>query len=194
MQGQEAALLELGLSDHESVCGHVVEAQCQGLRNPHAGRGNEAEERRVQERPDRARGPERRGGPKQPRDLVGSIDVGRAALGRGAPERFRLGNLMTRIPGVHRQREAPHREQPVAAVLRGWRLAGPVEHAGGSDVSVAALLRERDEASEQDRLAAELEAQRALAVDVSFKISAQHHAPPGQGCAIWRSIVTSTLA
>ena len=34
----------------------------------------------------------------------------------------------------------------------------------------------------------ELEAQRALLVHVSCKISAQHHASPGQGCAICCSI------
>ncbi len=85
-------------------------------------------------------------------------------------------------------------EQPAAAMLRRGCLGGPGEDAGGPDITIAAALGERHEASELDRLTAELEAQRAPAVDVSFKISAQHHTPPGQDCAIWRSIVTSTLA
>ena len=59
---------------------------------------------------------------------------------------------------------------------------------------VTALLGEGDEAPQQDVLDAELEPERALLVHVSCKILAQHHASPGQGCAICCSITTSTLA
>ena len=61
-------------------------------------------------------------------------------------------------------------------------------------LEVAALFGEPDKASQQDVLIMELEPQRALLIDVAGKISAQHHASPGQGCAICCSIVTSTLA
>src|SRR5262245_61018391 len=54
VQRQEATLLELGLANDEPVRGHVVELQPQRFRDPHSGRGDEAEQRRVHERPDRA--------------------------------------------------------------------------------------------------------------------------------------------
>jgi hypothetical protein len=59
---------------------------------------------------------------------------------------------------------------------------------------IAKFLGEGNVASQQDLLDAELEAQRALLVHISCKISAQHHASPGQGCAICCSITMSTLA
>jgi hypothetical protein len=79
-------------------------------------------------------------------------------------------------------------------MLRGWRPGGPGEGSGAGYEPVAALFSEPDEASQQDVLIVELEPQRALSIDVAGKISAQHHASPGQGCAICCSIVTSTLA
>jgi hypothetical protein len=73
-------------------------------------RGEQAEQRRVRDRPDRARWLECRCSAKQSHDLVGTIDVGRAALDDHVPERIGCRNLMTRILGMHFQREAPHRE------------------------------------------------------------------------------------
>ena len=56
------------------------------------------------------------------------------------------------------------------------------------------MTQNDDEAPEQDVLDAKLEAQRALPVDVFFEVATKHHASPGQGCAICRSIGTSILA
>ena len=101
---------------------------------------------------------------------------------------------MARVLGMHRQRKPPHGEQSAAALLRGWRKCGPRKNTRALDFLVAALFGEGGEPPQQDVLDTELEPQRALLVHVSCKISAQHHAPPGQGCAICCSISTSTLA
>jgi transposase len=45
-----------------------------------------------------------------------------------------------------------------------------------------------------NRCCAELEADRAMKVDVSCEGIAQHDASPGQGCAISRNMARSTLA
>ena len=149
---------------------------------------------RVHHRSDRACRLECRRGAKQPCDLVRSIDVRRAPLDDGVAECICRRNLMARILGVHRQREPSHGEQPIAALLRRWRTCGPCKDTSTLDVPVATLLGEGDVAPQQDVLDTELEPQRVLLVHVSCKISAQHHASPGQGCAICCSIVTSTLA
>jgi hypothetical protein len=109
-------------------------------------------------------------------------------------ERIRRRNLMARVLSAHRQRKPSHGEQSVAALLRGWRVCGPFKNTRALDLPVAKLLGEGDVAPQQDLLDAELEAQRTLLVHVSCKISVQHHASPGHGCAICCSITMSTLA
>ena len=89
VQRQEPALLELGLSDDEPVHGLVVELQCQCLRDPHAGSGEQAEQRCVHGRSDRACWLECRGSAKQSCDLVYTIDIRQAPLGDGVTERIR---------------------------------------------------------------------------------------------------------
>ena len=125
---------------------------------------------------------------KQSCNLVRTIDVRRAPLGDSVAERIRRRNLMARVLGAHHQREPSYGEQSVAALLRGWRACGPCKNTRALDLPVATLLGEGDVAPQQDLLDAELEAQRTLLVHVSCKISVQHHASPGHGCAICCSI------
>src|SRR5262249_60139900 len=84
---------------------------------------------------------------------------------------------MTRILSVQHQREAANGQQAGAAVLRGLGLCSPCEHASVPDVAVAALFGESDEASQLDVLAAELEAERALLVNVACKASSRSTIP-----------------
>jgi hypothetical protein len=102
------------VSDDEPIRGHVVHLQCQCFGDPHAGYGEQAEERCVHCRSDRACRMECRCGAKQSCDLVRTVDVRPAPLGDGVTERIRCRNLMP-VLGVHRQREPPHGEQPIAA-------------------------------------------------------------------------------
>jgi hypothetical protein len=110
--------LELGLSDDEPIGSHIVDLQRQCFRDPHAGSGEQAEERYIQGRSDRAYRPECRRSAKQSCDLVRTIDIRRSPLDDSVAECIRRRNLMARILGVHRQREPPHGKQPIAALLR----------------------------------------------------------------------------
>jgi hypothetical protein len=157
VQRQEPALLELRLSDDEPIRGHVVHLQCQCFSDPHAGYGEQAEERCVHCRSDRACRLECRCGAKQSCNLVRTIDVRRAPLGDGVAERIRCRNLMAPVLGVHRQREPSHGEQSIAALLRRWRTCGPCKDTSTLDVPVTVLLGEGDVAPQQDVLDTELE-------------------------------------
>jgi hypothetical protein len=72
------------------------------------------------------------------------------------PERIGRWDLMARILRVQRKREATHRQQAGASMLRRGRLCGSCEDASVPDVAIAARFSERDEASQQDVLAAKL--------------------------------------
>ena len=73
-------------------------------------------------------------------------------------------------------------------------MRGPGDHAITSNVLVAMLFREGGEALKKDALAPELEAQGVVQIYVKSDVLAQHHASPGQGCAICCSAAISTLA
>ena len=101
---------------------------------------------------------------------------------------------MAGILGLHRQGKAPDREEPVAALRRRRCPRGPIERAVDAHELVPLRLGEGHEVPQQRMLGAELEAQGAVQVHVSRQVLAQHDASPGQGCAICRSMATSTLA
>jgi transposase-like protein len=63
--------------------------------------------------------------------------------------RASLRDLMPRVLGMQRQREATYRQQAGAAMLRGWRPGGPDEGSGAGYEPVAALFSEPDEASQK---------------------------------------------
>ncbi|WP_245320510.1 hypothetical protein [Bradyrhizobium lablabi] len=74
-------------------------------------------------------------------------------------ERVRRRNLMAQVFSPHHQRKPSHGEQPVAALLRGWRACGAFKNARVLDMPIAEFLGEGNVASQQDLLDAELEAQ-----------------------------------
>jgi len=66
---------------------------------------------------------------------------------------------MASVFGLYRQCEPSRCMQPIPALLWRGRLCGPRKNTGALDVCIAALLSERNEASQQDVLAVALEAQ-----------------------------------
>ena len=115
-------------------------------------------------------------------------------LEHSPPESAGIGHLMTGILGVDRQGEASNGQQPIAALRRRRRQDRPAEHPLGAHERFAVGLGVGDEVAQQQVLSAELEAEGAVELDVAAQIITQHHTAPGQGCAIWRRVTTSTFA
>jgi hypothetical protein len=194
VKGELAALLEFGLPYDQTVCCDVLEPECQRFGDSYAGCRKKAEEGRVHQRPDRACRLQPGCGPYQSDDLIRPINVGSSPFEPAMPQGVGRGHLMAGILGLHRLGKAPDREKPVAALRRRRRPCGPIEHAVDADELVPLRLGEGHEVPEQRLLDAESEAQGAVQVHVSCQVLAQHDAPPGQTCAICRSMATSTLA
>jgi hypothetical protein len=178
---EEPALLELGLLDDQSIIRDVGQTQCEGFRYPHAGRGEQTEQRGESDGPDRPGRRERRGCRHQAAYVFIAVDVRNPASEQTAPERVGVGNLVSTVLCVHRDREAPRFEKAVAPLFRRWRFDRPGEDAVRPDDLIAAGLRVGHEVAEEQRLSPELEPDGVSKADVPIQIFTQHHASPGQG-------------
>src|SRR5262249_1321384 len=189
-----AAFLEFALPYGQTVSRDVLKLKRQGFRDSHAGGRKKAEEGRIHQWPDRACWLQLCRGLHQLGNLIRPVDVWSSPFEHPTPQGIGRRHLMADIFGLHRQREAPECEEPIPALGRRWRSCGPVERAIDANELVGVRLSEADEIPEQRMLAAELEAQGAVEVDISRQVLAQHDASPGQSCAICRRLVMSTLA
>ena len=95
--------------------------------------------------PDRTCWLEPGGGLHQLGDLIRPINMGRSPVERSMPQSIGCRDLMTAILGLHRQGEAPDREEAVAALGRRWRSRGPIEHAVDANELVPVALGEGHE-------------------------------------------------
>ena len=101
---------------------------------------------------------------------------------------------MAVIFGPHGTGEAANRKQAVTPLRWRRRLPCPGENALGTDGLIALSLGEGGEVAQQTILDSVLEAQGAVQIHVSADVLHQHGTPPGQGCAMGRSMAMSTLA
>jgi hypothetical protein len=73
--------------------------------------------------------------PQRPLDLIRGEDVRQLPTEQTATERIGGGDFVADIFGVHRDGEAAHIQQTVAALFRRWSLDRPGENPGGGDVT-----------------------------------------------------------
>ena len=193
MKGDETAFVELRCAHDQAVGSEVGKAQGQGLADTQAGGGEQAEQRAVRQRSQRALGREPTSLGDQPCDVFARENVWNWPLPR-AGEQVVGRNVMAAVLPVDVAGEAGDSPQaPVAFIDRGSRTR-PGQRGLAADERVAALLGKARESVQYRTCAFVREAEGAPHRDVRGNEFCQHEVTSGQGWATSLSRAPSTLA
>jgi hypothetical protein len=162
VQGDQADAIELGVLDRDHAVGEVDVGAGQrgGFPLPHAGGGQQSEQRPVGDRSQRRLEPP--GRVQHLADLVGRVDVGRRSSSWDGEQSGRR-DLVSRVDGVEVAGEATHRADPEVHGNRldALRLAGPRDRQVDGDRRRVVGLEVGNEAWQRLAVPAQPEAQAA---------------------------------
>ena len=180
----------------KTILGHVLEPERQGFGDAQAGGGQKAEERRVHQRPDRAS--RAAGGPRRAsagRSRPACRCGGSAARAAPTPQGIGRRNLVARILGPQRQGKASDRQQAGCAAAPATARAPPSRARAPTRTNASPCASAKaTKLLSSACWTRNLKPRAPLQFHVPCQILAQHDVSPGQGCAICRSMMTSTLA
>src|SRR2546428_4708544 len=118
MQRQHSALAELRLADDESVASDIVHHQVHRLRDAHARRSEEYEQRVVRQWPQGGFGSEMSGGVQKLKQFFRRENVGEWPLAFGAEEHVLGHDFMRRILGSRMNGETAHHSEAAFPLVR----------------------------------------------------------------------------